>query len=116
MTEPHRLRSIIGFSLVGLVLALVVIALAVSCHREATVPVVDTYQGIVVDKWAVYSHSYYGSFPYYRLLVKKQSGERIRVPVSYEDYQKARVGMWVRKTGNHFEAYNPPNSISASSR
>ena len=117
--EPRRresIRSIVVVAIVAVVLGLLTIGLAGSCHRHHTEPELITYEGVVVDKWAVYSHTEQGSFPYYKLLIEKRNGARIRVPVEYNDYQKVRVGMWVKRTGARFEVGIQPASVSSSNR
>jgi hypothetical protein len=56
------------------------------------------YEGKIIDKWAGYSHSEEGSVPYFRLLVKTPDGQRSTVAVDQETYDRATVGMWIRKT------------------
>ena len=58
-----------------------------------------------------FTQSDQGSFPYYKLLVEKETGERIKVNISYDEYEQAKVGMWVRKDQGHFEFSTPPVSI-----
>jgi hypothetical protein len=56
------------------------------------------YEGKIIDKWAGYSHSEEGSVPYFRLLVETPDGQRSTVAVDQETYDRATVGMWIRKT------------------
>jgi|GEM_PF-2851200 hypothetical protein len=61
-------------------------------------PFRQEYEGQIVEKWADYSHSEQGSQPYFRLLVKGPDSQQFSVSVSSEIYDRARVGMFVRKT------------------
>lgn len=61
------------------------------------------YEGKVIDKWAGYSHSEEGSFPYFRLLVEREGGQRSTVAVDQQTYDRAKVGMRIRKTKGAIE-------------
>jgi hypothetical protein len=56
------------------------------------------YEGKIIDKWAGYSHSEKGSFPYFSLLVETAGGQRSTVAVDQQTYDRAKVGMRIRKT------------------
>jgi len=58
----------------------------------------DEYEGRIIDKWAGYSHSEQGSFPYFRLLVERAGGQRSTIAVDERTYNQAKVGMRIRKT------------------
>jgi hypothetical protein len=61
------------------------------------------YEGKVVDKWAGYNHTEEGSFPYFRLSVEISNGQRLTVAVDKETYERAKVGMWIRKNRSGIE-------------
>ncbi len=61
------------------------------------------FDGKVVDKWAGYTHSDQGSFPYFRLLVQTAGGTRSTVAVDQETYDRAKVGMCIKKTKRGIE-------------
>ena len=61
-------------------------------------PFRDAYEGRIVDKWATFSESETGSRPYYRFLVEADDGSRFPVSISSEIYDRARVGMRIRKS------------------
>ena len=63
-----------------------------------TGPFRQEYEGQIVEKWADYSHSEQGSQPYFRLMVKGRDSRQFSVSVSSEIYDRAKVGMFVRKT------------------
>jgi hypothetical protein len=77
--------------------------LAVSCHQSFLIPVREDYEGLVVDKWAGFSESREGSTPYYRLLVEKKGGERIKVRITFEEYQQAKVGSWMKNVAGQIK-------------
>ena len=58
----------------------------------------DDYDGKIIDKWAGYSHSEQGSFPYFRLLIEREGGQRSTVAVDQKTYNQAKVGMRIRKS------------------
>jgi hypothetical protein len=61
------------------------------------------YEGRIVDKWAGYNHSEQGSFPYFRLLVETENGQKLTVAVDKENYERAQVGMRIKKTQKGIE-------------
>jgi hypothetical protein len=61
------------------------------------------YEGRIVEKWAGYEHSIEGSFPYFRLLVETDNGRKLTVAVNKENYERARVGMRIKKTRKGIE-------------
>jgi hypothetical protein len=81
----------------------VVLALFVFAYKSRTGLNPSEYEGKVIDKWAGYSHSDEGSFPYFRLLIEKGDGQRLTVAVDQTVYDQARVGMWIKKTRNGLE-------------
>ncbi len=65
----------------------------------------------MVDKWAGYSHSDQGSFPYFRILVETDRVEKITVAIDQENYERANVGRRIKKTQKGIELTrgNDPN-------
>ena len=55
------------------------------------------YEGKIVDKWAGYSHTDEGSFPYFRIALDTDEGERLTVAVDDKTYQRAKIGMRIKK-------------------
>jgi len=67
--------------------------------RSATTgPFRNEYQGQIIDKWADHTYTEQGSQPYFRLVIKGNDNQQFSVSVSSEIYERARVGMFVRKT------------------
>jgi hypothetical protein len=56
------------------------------------------YEGKILDKWASYSYTEQGSFPYYKLLIEADNGETFKVDVDYDTYQRAQIGMRIKRT------------------
>lgn len=56
------------------------------------------YEGRILDRWAGYHHSDEGSFPYFRLVVETDDKHKITVAIDRDDYERAKVGMRIRKT------------------
>lgn len=61
------------------------------------------YEGKIVDKWAGYSHTDEGSFPYFRLAIETDGQQKLTVAIDRENYERARVGMRIRKTSAGIE-------------
>ena len=61
-------------------------------------PFRNEFEGRVVDKWADYTHSEEGSRPYFRLVVEGDDRARFAVSVSAEVYERAKVGIRIKKT------------------
>jgi hypothetical protein len=61
------------------------------------------YEGKIVDKWAGYHESDEGSRPYFRLLVEPDNGLKFTVTIDRENYQRAKVGMRIKKTRKGIE-------------
>jgi hypothetical protein len=84
-------------SVVMAALGVGVIALAI---YVASSPRPSTYEGRIVDKSITLSESYQGSGKTLRLHIRGRGGEVSAVKVTYETYERARVGMWVRNDGS----------------
>lgn len=61
------------------------------------------YDGRIVDKWAGYSETDEGSRAYFRFLVEDDHRTRFTVSVSADIFERARVGMRVKKSENGIE-------------
>ena len=111
ITVPTIRWGLVGKIVLGSALIVFIMGLLILAYRQQLTPVRENYQGLVVDKWMGFTQSDEGSFPYYRLLVERENGERIKVRVDYDEYQQARVGMWVTKNQGILEFSTPPVSI-----
>ena len=54
-------------------------------------------QGIIVDRWADYLESQYGSRPVFNLLIETDDKKRITVGVNADTYERARVGLYYKR-------------------
>ena len=77
-----------------------VVFFAYQVKRQISPP---EYEGKIIDKWAGYSHTDLGSFPYFRLLVETAGNQKSTVVVDQQTYDRAKVGMWIRKTAKGIE-------------
>lgn len=88
------------FSLV-LVLAIVTFTLLTStCYRQYTLTgtYAREYEGKILDKSQTITESYRGSGVRRRLLIEGRGGEKFEVAIGGETYERARKGMWIKKT------------------
>jgi len=67
------------------------------------------FEGRIVDKWAGYSESQQGSYPYYRVVVELEGQNRYTVPVNQDIYQQAQVGMRLRRSEKGLEVIRAPS-------
>ena len=61
------------------------------------------YEGVIVDRWAGFNEDQQGSSPYFRLTVELQDKRRLVVPVDRDFYNRAKVGMRLKKSAAGFE-------------
>lgn len=86
-------------SLVLILLFATVLCWSVYKFRSAnTGPFRSEYEGRIIDKWADHSQSEQGSQPYFRLIIRSSDNQQFTVSVSSEIYDRAKVGMFVKKT------------------
>jgi hypothetical protein len=69
----------------------------------------DKFEGRIVDKWAGIAESQEGSSPYYRVVVEVEGQNRYTVPVNYDLYQQAQVGMRLRRSEKGLEVIRAPS-------
>lgn len=70
-------------------------------------PTLTDYEGVIVDRWAEFSNSEQGSHPYFKLLVERDTQERITVNVDAETYRKSEIGMKVISRKGKIELRSP---------
>ena len=100
ITESGSLAKSLVWGAVILAGFIGVLLFAYQVKRQMSPP---QYEGKIIDKWAAYSHSEQGSFPNFRLLVETAGGQRSTVAVDQETYDRAKVGMRVRRTKEGIE-------------
>ena len=61
------------------------------------------FVGKVVDKSLTLRESEIGTAGFLRLHVEDRDGSRFKVAVTEEQYERARVGMWVKRSGGEVE-------------
>ncbi len=93
LRENYR-STIIG----GVLILALVISVGLMVYRVNVARNPPEYEGTIVEKWAGYSHTEEGSFPYFRLRVKSSRGEQIDVNIDEDTYHRATIGAWIRKT------------------
>lgn len=97
--SPDSLDNIIW----GVIIIAVLIGIFVLAYRASRGINPAEYEGRIVDKWAGYTHSDEGSFPYFRLLLETESGRRLTVAVDQVTYHRSKIGMWIKKTRKGIE-------------
>jgi hypothetical protein len=103
-----RLVDRVGVA-VFIVLIGVVVAFLVSVQFRSQP---STYEGRIVDKSITLSETYQGSGKVLRLHVRGRDGEVSAVKVTYDTYERARVGMWVRSEGGGVElSWDEPTHV-----
>jgi len=69
-------------------------------------PPVGDYEGLIVDRWAGYTASDEGR-PYFRLLVERDTQERITVNIDAHTYHQSQVGMRIKSQKGKIELIDP---------
>ncbi|HKB66251.1 MAG TPA: hypothetical protein VKC61_10380, partial [Pyrinomonadaceae bacterium] len=93
---------------VGIVLIGVMGVLLLSILRKSTTPAdTNDYEGTIVDRWADYVDSKYGSQPIFRLAVEVRAGKRFTVKVDPNVYESARVGMRIKSRSGQVVLIEP---------
>lgn len=70
------------------------------------------FEGKIVDKWAGFSETQEGSYPYFRLLVDVPGHARLTVPVNREMYSEAQKGMGLKRSAKGLELIREPTANS----
>jgi hypothetical protein len=87
----------------GLLILMLLVGVLLLVYRAKSSLNPIEYEGRIVDKWAGYNHSDEGSFPYFRLLLETDKGQKLTVAVDREDYERAKIGMRIKKTRQGIE-------------
>ncbi|HEX8286184.1 MAG TPA: hypothetical protein VF588_22680 [Pyrinomonadaceae bacterium] len=84
--------------LLAVAVALTAFAFIYACPRLRKPPVIERdFVGTVLDKSLTLRESQTGTTPKLRLLVRARDGRQFEVAVTPEQYERARVGMWVTR-------------------
>jgi hypothetical protein len=95
-------------TLVGILTLLVLAGILVTCYQRIALKgrFRETYEGRVVEKYVNYHESQHGTFVTKYILLKPADGEQFSVAVSSEIFDRAQVGMWIRRTKAGVELSN----------
>lgn len=63
---------------------------------NSTGPYRKDYEGKVKDKYVIHRDSELGSGLERYLLIESEDGERFQIAVTRDDYEKAKIGLWVK--------------------
>ncbi len=102
LDSVERWTSVRVLILVLVIVAILVVLGSVVYKARVNLSPIE-YEGKVIEKWAGYTHSDEGSLPYFRLSIEKKDGQRLTVAVDHETYDRAIVGMWIKKTPKGIE-------------
>lgn len=87
----------------GAVILLAIIGLLFFGYRVNRQLKPAEYEGRILDKWAGYSHTDEGSFPYFRILLETDEGGQLTVAVDNKTYDRAKIGMRIKKSSKGIE-------------
>ena len=88
-----RVSSII----IGVIVVAMIAKIVILVRQSSTTPAsTGDYEGIIVDRWADYAETSYGSKPRLALVIELADGKRRTVGVEPTVYESARVGMRIR--------------------
>ena len=71
------------------------------CSRPKIVT--EDYEGVILDRWAGYTETDEGSWPYFRLLIEDDNQHRLTVNVDADTYHRSKVGMRVTRRKGKIE-------------
>lgn len=104
----HRLEGRFSTVVISIIVIMMLAALALLVWNKSTVPVKSSdYEGVIVDRWADYAESQYGSRPRLALVIQSTEGKRIPVGVDPNVYESARVGMKIRSRSGQIVLIEP---------
>jgi hypothetical protein len=105
MEASTPLRTKVGTVLVGLLIVLVLGGAIATCYQRSTStgPYRGDYEGQVSDKYVTNHESQQGTWVTKNLLVKSNTGEQFQVVVSSAIFERAQVGMRIRRKGTSIE-------------
>ena len=67
----------------------------------------NAYEGTIVDKSQTFHESRLGSSVEQQLVIRDSSGNTFSVVVSHDLYERASVGMWIKKNGEQVDLLWP---------
>lgn len=101
LRQKVKSRRVFKDRLSTVIISIITVAMIVTLvmlvwHRSNTPASTADYEGTVVDRWADYAETQYGSKPRLALVVESVDGKRFTVRVEPTVYESARVGMRIR--------------------
>ena len=93
------LRTKVSIVVVGVLMVLVLGGAIATCYQRSTVsgPYRSDYEGQVLSKYVTNHESTEGTRVTKHLLIKGKTGEQFQVVVSDGIFERAQIGMWVRR-------------------
>ena len=93
-------RTALAMSGVAVLAVVLITAVTFTYYQQfnLTGPYRRNYEGRIVDKSLTIRESQYGSWAVRRLRVRGKGGEEFEVSVSDALYQRAQVGMWIKRS------------------
>ena len=93
--------DILGSAIICLMIAGLSVILVSRCSRPKIVT--EDYEGVILDRWAGYTETDEGSWPYFRLLIEDDNQHRLTVNVDADTYHRSKVGMRVTRRKGKIE-------------
>ncbi len=105
MEATTPLRTKVTIVLFGVVMVLVLGGAIATCYQRSTLtgPYRADYEGQVLDKYVTNHESEQGTWVSKHLLIKAKTGEQFQVVVSSAVFERAQVGMLIRRKGSAVE-------------
>src|SRR5687767_1675246 len=99
------LRTKVSIVVAGVLMVLVLGGAIATCYQRSTStgPYRDNYEGKVLEKYITNHESEQGTWVRKNLLVKAETGEQFQVVVSSAIFDRAQVGMLIRRKGSAIE-------------
>lgn len=106
----HKVLTVIG----GVLVLTALFAMIFAVWQRLNTPAgTGDYEGTIVDRWADYAESEYGSQPRFRLLVEPRDGKRFTVKVDPNVYESARVGMRIKSRAGQIVLIEPDRNSTS---
>jgi hypothetical protein len=106
--RDRRFEGRFSTILVSIIVVMMLAALALLLWNRLSIPVKPTdYEGVIVDRWAGYAESQYGSSPRLALVIESTGGKRFTVGVDPNVYESARVGMKIKSRSGQIVLIEP---------
>jgi hypothetical protein len=96
-----KLRRATGLILAIILTAMMAAGTFLTCQQRmaSTGLYRQSYEGKVVNKSATFRERQTGSAVQFRLAIKSHEGDQFEVAVDHDVYERAQIGMWIKKDG-----------------